>query len=200
VSTDRRDSAWDRLDIAYTTINLAFLKPGETPERARAVARSRAVAECFQCLTEGTPMDRRMLALRTLAADLHERRGMWTHRATALGSTAVRIACSPFTLAVAIASGPLLGLGLLCAGFEWLAVVGMLTVCGVLVWPIVRLRKDAVTSTTVLISKTCPDCGYKLGDLVSAMPPEYGETFWLGPEHCPECGSWWPMVPPPIAR
>jgi len=200
VNSDRRDSAWDHLDIAYTTINLAFLKPGETAEQARALARTRAVAECFQCLTDGTPIERRSLALRTLAADVQERRGMWTHRNATLGPVLVRLAGSPVVLIAAIALGPITGVVLACAGMRWLALVATLTLVAALVWPIIRLRKNATTSGRVLTFTVCPDCNYMLGNLRSAIPPEHDARFWLGPEHCPECGSWWPMVPPPMVR
>lgn len=43
----------------------------------------------------------------------------------------------------------------------------------------------------------CPDCAYPLpsGPEPPWSEPEEG---WRGPARCPECGSRWPLVPPPI--
>lgn len=200
MATERQDSAWDRFDIAYTTINLAFLQPGETPEQARAKARTRAVRECFECLTDGTPFERRMLALRTLAEDVRERRGMWTHRAAPLGTVWQRFACSPLSLIACILVGPFAAIALLCAGVAWVALGALVTLSIGLLVPLFSLRKSVVTTAHICQNKVCPDCSYLLGNLPSAIPQEYGSDFWLGPQHCPECGSWWPMVPPPLVR
>lgn len=41
----------------------------------------------------------------------------------------------------------------------------------------------------------CPDCGYALMGLMNSGKPGF---VGPGPSACPECGSAWPMVPPPV--
>jgi hypothetical protein len=48
-----------------------------------------------------------------------------------------------------------------------------------------------------LRNRCCPDCGY---DLVTVKPAfEPSMLHVIGPRACPECGSPWPLVPPPNA-
>jgi hypothetical protein len=46
-------------------------------------------------------------------------------------------------------------------------------------------------------SLCCPDCGYGLRDAEPAIPPERLGGILSGPAACPECGSPWPLIPPP---
>lgn len=46
----------------------------------------------------------------------------------------------------------------------------------------------------------CPDCGYGLAGMPSAIAPDRLGGFFSGPAACPECGSPWPLVPPPTAE
>jgi len=47
-----------------------------------------------------------------------------------------------------------------------------------------------------LRSRMCPDCGYPL---VTAAFSESERLKLIGPRRCAECGSAWPLVPPPNA-
>ena len=47
------------------------------------------------------------------------------------------------------------------------------------------------------LERHCPDCDYDLS-ASHADPPLDPESLGinLGPRHCPECGAFWPLVPP----
>lgn len=63
-------------------------------------------------------------------------------------------------------------------------------------------RRGLGFGTTAVLRRTlrdrcCPDCGY---DLVTVKPAfEPSMLHVIGPRACPECGSPWPLVPPPNA-
>jgi hypothetical protein len=44
---------------------------------------------------------------------------------------------------------------------------------------------------------SCPDCGYDLRGLAPAVSRAQLDGVSTGPERCPECGSLWPLIPPP---
>lgn len=48
-----------------------------------------------------------------------------------------------------------------------------------------------------LRDRCCPDCGYELLNTKPALEPSVLRV--VGPKVCPECGSPWPLVPPPKA-
>jgi hypothetical protein len=50
-----------------------------------------------------------------------------------------------------------------------------------------------------LAQVNCPDCGYDLRDCAPAIAREGLGGFFIGPERCPECGSLWPLLPPPVS-
>lgn len=49
-----------------------------------------------------------------------------------------------------------------------------------------------------LRTRSCPNCRYALGSLPEAIDPALLGGERVGPERCPECGSRWPLVPPPV--
>lgn len=49
-------------------------------------------------------------------------------------------------------------------------------------------------------SLSCPDCGYGLRDAEPAVGPEQLRGVLSGPAACPECGSPWPLIPPPTTQ
>jgi hypothetical protein len=60
-------------------------------------------------------------------------------------------------------------------------------------------RRLGRLSSTIL-SKSCPDCGYSLETAGDADVPRFGPIRGVGPRVCIECGSPWPLIPPPAAR
>lgn len=45
--------------------------------------------------------------------------------------------------------------------------------------------------------RRCPDCGYDLSGSHAEAPLDVERLgVELGPQHCPECGAFWPLVPP----
>lgn len=62
-------------------------------------------------------------------------------------------------------------------------------------WRRLSLRHTVVRRAA---SRCCPDCGFDLAGTPAGLEVE---TFGVdvGPRRCPECGAWWPLVPPPGA-
>jgi rRNA maturation protein Nop10 len=58
--------------------------------------------------------------------------------------------------------------------------------------------RRGVLAGIILRHATCPDCGYRLAETQPAFPPAECLGVWFGPRACPECGSAWPMIPPPV--
>lgn len=46
--------------------------------------------------------------------------------------------------------------------------------------------------------RQCPDCTYDLSKSTPAIAPELLDGQFIGPRRCPECGTHWPLVPPPV--
>jgi hypothetical protein len=44
----------------------------------------------------------------------------------------------------------------------------------------------------------CPDCGYELGGTKGFVLSDAAGDLNIGPRRCPECGSPWPLLPPPV--
>ncbi|MBX3402152.1 MAG: hypothetical protein KF699_01950 [Phycisphaeraceae bacterium] len=51
--------------------------------------------------------------------------------------------------------------------------------------------------SNALANRSCPDCGYGLTGVPSAIEPKRLDGVEVGPWQCPECRSKWPLVPPP---
>lgn len=51
--------------------------------------------------------------------------------------------------------------------------------------------------SNALANRSCPDCGYGLLGVPSAIEPDRLDGIEVGPWQCPECRSKWPLVPPP---
>lgn len=51
-----------------------------------------------------------------------------------------------------------------------------------------------------LDSLSCPDCGYGLRGTPPGVAPERLKGLPTGPAACPECGSPWPLIPPPTQQ
>jgi hypothetical protein len=61
-----------------------------------------------------------------------------------------------------------------------------------------RRRRVRGRLRLALSRRCCPDCGYDLRGLDAALPPSMLGGTDVGPDLCPECGSPWPLVPPPF--
>ena len=60
-----------------------------------------------------------------------------------------------------------------------------------------RFRAIRARLLASLNTAACPDCAYDLASTFYADDPRR-HTPWAAPRRCPECGSPWPLIPPPI--
>jgi hypothetical protein len=74
-------------------------------------------------------------------------------------------------------------------------VLGVACSTGMLAGPI-RFRLARRRLRARILHRCCPDCGYSLEGLPETI--DLGVVgIRVGPAHCPECGSLWPLLPPP---
>lgn len=62
------------------------------------------------------------------------------------------------------------------------------------------VRRTTRNADKAQLSRACPDCGFSLAGmpaLVMTNPINPAETIDAGPAKCPECGTHYPLVPPP---
>jgi len=78
---------------------------------------------------------------------------------------------------------------------------------GILLWPSVALctmfglrRPYSMLRRTIedCQQSCCPDCRYPLAGIPDAIDPALLNGTHTGPARCAECGTHWPLVPPPI--
>jgi len=75
------------------------------------------------------------------------------------------------------------------------AVLGLFVVYALYSWGSIRWFNRRLCKR--MLKQQCPDCGYD----ATALPPAFTheELAWIGPVRCSECGSPWPLIPPPPA-
>lgn len=61
-----------------------------------------------------------------------------------------------------------------------------------------RLSFLCTRTNRALSARQCPDCSYMLAGIPNAIDPALLNGLHTGPARCPECGTHWPLVPPPI--
>lgn len=61
-----------------------------------------------------------------------------------------------------------------------------------------RLGRALRETTESLSQAQCPDCSYTLAAIPNAIDPALLNGISTGPARCPECGTHWPLVPPPV--
>ncbi len=84
-----------------------------------------------------------------------------------------------------VSVGLILGIGLTAAAIFGMSAQSMHR-------RLIRLRRD-------LEDGLCPDCGYDLSSVRPGIELGPEKNLRTGPARCPECGSPWPMLPPPVA-
>jgi hypothetical protein len=87
--------------------------------------------------------------------------------------------------AIAIAVGAILAVGALILLLVWIPLL------------IIRFIRRARCRKAINHCH-CPDCSYDLAGVPDAIDPEDLDGQFVGPARCPECGSPWPLLPPPI--
>lgn len=68
-----------------------------------------------------------------------------------------------------------------------------------LLW-LIREAHSLLRATRRLAARHCPDCDYHLAEIPNALTlsdPTTGAPLTTGPRRCPECGTHWPLIPPP---
>lgn len=100
----------------------------------------------------------------------------------------------PLGLVIAIASISVAGFlfSLKLVGTALFPFFGLIYVGGIAMM-VLRLPYVSVQLRRALREGRCPDCGYDLKGIPSAVPVVGGVN--VGPAVCPECGTRWPLVP-----
>jgi hypothetical protein len=63
--------------------------------------------------------------------------------------------------------------------------------------PTFSLKSSIKRLSSCVANARCPDCSYALKGVPSRVLGTAELTLDLGPKRCPECGSPWPLIPPP---
>lgn len=79
------------------------------------------------------------------------------------------------------------------------AVLALLLAIGASVVYVLFLQPDPpfFRAVRAVRNRRCPDCNYDLSGLPDAIEID---GLSIGPDRCPECGSPWPLVPPPLVK
>ncbi|MBK7404513.1 MAG: hypothetical protein IPJ41_07715 [Phycisphaerales bacterium] len=154
------------------------LAPATDGYEASKLAREHAVRVAYWSERLGTPDPEMPQRRRTLA--LHD-----LERLMVIGGS--------------IAAVLLIGVGWRTS---WpVALVGSLGLAGTVAALLLATRRAGRPLPGDALRKAlCPDCGYDLSGLPSALPHWAVAGSDVGPAACPECGSPWPRVPPPAPR
>lgn len=99
--------------------------------------------------------------------------------------------------ALAVISGASFGLGL-GAGLVTLGGSAIVSMALVIAWLTGWMSPIDDSLWARFESGRCPSCGYDLRALACPIPLTLTGGVDLGPARCPECGSAWPLVPPPV--
>lgn len=78
------------------------------------------------------------------------------------------------------------------SGLAFLATI--VATCIILGRPSVLYRR----LTRRVLRSCCPDCNYTLTGIPNAIEPDLLNGVHTGPARCPECGTHWPLIPPPV--
>jgi hypothetical protein len=84
-------------------------------------------------------------------------------------------------------------------GEPWMWIFWTLMILAALLGPF-RLRRLRRRLLRALNERVCPNCWYDLVSLPPALEPKLTGGYSTGPSRCPECGSPWPLLPPPVAE
>lgn len=197
--SDGRFSAWDRMSLPYTTFREDFVTPPNTVEAMRSRGRT-AVVEQFEKLTAlGIDDERRRAELQNLSREIAWRRHHWGKQGVRLSEARGEFRPTrtrPIRLMV-IGASLVVGFAAYAngVGLAWIASGGAAVLVVLIALFFYRGR---YSGAEVLSRRICPDCGYRLGDLRCEINPDEVHGLWIGPRACPECGSPWPMIPPPV--
>jgi hypothetical protein len=63
-----------------------------------------------------------------------------------------------------------------------------------------RNRVKAIPVKDAVDARKCPDCHYDLRGALPGVAEACVGGIDVGPRHCPECGSVWPLLPPCVER
>lgn len=173
-------SAWDTLPERLRRPAAEFDGPWDGPPTAQLAIERVALVE-----TPPTPD--------LLRAELAARAAGWTAGDPAESRRASRVLFATLAGVTAVMALGLLTLAMTTSPLLAAPILLLWAPLGYLGWRRLSMRR---TVTQRAASRRCPDCGF---DLAGAPPGLDAEAFGIdvGPRWCPECGAWWPLVPPP---
>ena len=202
-----RDCPWDLLPWAYEVgYHYGNLDPGER----WADFRRRMRAVTFECAARGVDERAQMdcdsaWCPTELRREHGERIHYWRSRYFAeVGPTNIFARIGFLALvSAAITFGGMIAFAVLWqlwrAKSWWLAALIPLVLIAI---PIVTWRIRSATHRRgirrSLFDGCCPTCGYTLADKMIGGVVRPVSWIPVGPARCPECGTHWPLVPPPV--
>lgn len=186
-------SWWDEMGTPQECIDDPVIVPGPEAAAHRAVARVRLCEEALRMRNVGPPEALARMC-RSLTVEQQRRLAYWgsrsLRRARAIAAWTCIVAASCFGSVLASAAvDPDVARAISCLG----VFVVLLMIGG---WLAARFLGPKAK----LFVRRCPNCEYDLSSLPPELHPEKLDGLFIGPRVCPECGDWWPLVPPEPPR
>jgi len=182
--------------IALACILFAYVSPDRTPLLAARFRREGVLRRSprTRCFRSGPKANRDTAAL---ASDIESRRAFWIHHLAHFSTGSRLRMCNDVTpvLGGFFIAWPLLVSMLPGTMLSSFGIIFLLVGPTIFVWLLSNDRLRRIR--TSLAESKCPDCSYPLLGLPDGEP-RTGAVPGIGPRRCCECGTPWPLLPPPI--
>lgn len=169
--------------------------PSSRLDSLRAVRQTRARRAAALL---GTPLDDE--SLRAAGEELARRRAAWSKPFDDLPTQTSAaptwgLVFTPKLWVIAIAA--MLGVSIFSVSSRGSSSLPFIMVNALWAIPSYSLRSSIKRLTVCAANGRCPDCNYTLKGVPARVLGAGEVRLDLGPKRCPECGSPWPLIPPP---
>lgn len=197
--SELQGTPWDHVLVMYPVE-----REGGTIATSAVEHRIAAFEDAHRDILSGDAEHSRAWTFPILANDLERRYLRWLGEVPDFGVSGRRVRRLGTLVRQALwASLGVLGLGLivrLSMGSSLGELVMFLGVVGVVLsLTALRFLRDKMPRESVVLATLagdCPHCGHGLAGLPDGLPGKVLRGLRTGPRRCPECGAWWPLVPP----